>query len=79
MTNIYACLLGNWVNLSDDPNCVMGIYQKDPNTWWEENAEIWSPSTKETEHTMYQQDYINVHFQGKNYRIHPMFIQIVTE
>lgn len=38
MTNIYACLLGNWVNLSDDPNCVMGIYQKDPNTWWEENA-----------------------------------------
>ena len=77
MTSIYACLVGNWVNLCDDPNCKIGAHCKSPHIWWEENAEIWSPSKKENEHTMYQQDYVYIHYLGKEYRIHPMFIQIV--
>ena len=50
MKKIYACLLGNWVNLSDDPNCVMGKNHSKPTVWYEENASIWSPNSKE-EHT----------------------------
>lgn len=75
--HIFACLIGNWVNLSDDPDCKMGIHMTSPNTWWEENADIYSPFKKEEEHTMYQQDYIWIHYKGADYRIHPMFIQIV--
>ena len=77
MTTIYACLLGDWVNLCSDPSCKMGPHCKSPQMWYEEGAEIWSPIKKETEHTLYQQDYIYIHYLGKDYRIHPMFIQIV--
>ena len=78
MKKIYACLLGNWVNLSDDPNCVMGKNHSIPSIWYEENASIWSPNSKE-EHTYYQLDYVEIHYLGKDYRINPIFIQIVTE
>lgn len=77
MTSIYACLIGDWVNLGDDPNCKVGDNHQSPIIWWEENAEIWSPINKEQEHTMYQQDYVYIHYFGKDYRIHPMFIQVV--
>ncbi|KAI3350773.1 hypothetical protein [Clostridium botulinum] len=77
MKNIYACLIGNWVNLCDDPNCKIGSHRTSPLVWWEENAEIWSPSKKEDEHTMYQQDYVHIYYLDKDYRIHPSFIQIV--
>lgn len=77
MKSIYACLLGNWVNLSDDPNCKVGPHHTSPLIWWEENAEIWSPSKRETEHTMYQLDYVCIHYQDKDYRINPIFIQVV--
>lgn len=78
MERIYACLLGDWVDLSDEPNCVMGPRMTSPSIWWEENAELWSPIQKSEADTMYQQDYIMIHYRGKDYRIHPMFIQIVT-
>lgn len=77
MKTIHACLIGNWVNLCDDPDCKMGPNRSHPEIWWEENAVIWSPFSKEDEHTMYQQDYVHICYLGKDYRIHPMFIQIV--
>jgi len=77
MTKIYACLIGNWVNLNDDPECKMGENRVSPPIWWEENAVIWSPFVKEKEHTMLQQDYIHINYKGADYRIHPTFIQIV--
>lgn len=46
MTEIHACLCGEWVNLSADENCKMGIHMTSPNIWWEENADIYSPITK---------------------------------
>lgn len=76
MTHVYANLIGEWVNLSDDDNCVMGIHMTSPTIWWEENAEIWSSNNKE-EHTMYQLDYVHIHYKGKDYRINPTFLQIV--
>ncbi|WP_339063613.1 hypothetical protein [Tepidibacillus marianensis] len=78
MKRIYANLLGEWVNLSDDENCVMGPHKTRPSIWWEENAEIWSPKTKK-EDTMYELDYVQIHYKGKDYRINPIFLQIVED
>ncbi|ARC62545.1 hypothetical protein SFC27_09915 [Bacillus licheniformis] len=74
-TQIYACLCGEWVDLTSDPNCKIGRYDSSQLTWWDEGASIWSPNTKD-EHTMYQQDYVDIHYRNADYRIHPMFIQI---
>ncbi|MCD9070617.1 hypothetical protein [Staphylococcus chromogenes] len=78
MEQVHACLLGEWVNLHDDENCKMGPRMTSPSTWWEENAELWSPIQKSQADTMYQQDYIMINYKGRDYRIHPIFIQIVT-
>ncbi|MDT1946057.1 hypothetical protein CKN99_05985 [Carnobacterium maltaromaticum] len=79
MTNVYANLIGTWYNLNEDPNCKIGVHQTSPDLWWEENAEIWSPIKRENEHSLYDQNYVNIEYKGKNYRINPIFIQIVTE
>ena len=76
MKKIYACLVGDWVCLNDDPNCKLGEHLSKPTNWWEENAEIWNPKKVEEEHTM---PYVKIFYQGKEYRIHPQFIQIVEE
>ncbi len=81
MTKVYACLLGNWVCLNDDPNCVFYDYDKSPSVWWEEKAPIYAPAnlTEDMEHSMYYQNYVNIIYKGKKYRINPMFIQTVHE
>lgn len=79
MKNIYACILGNWVNLSDDPDCTMGQSKQSPHLWYEEGAEIWSPIEKENKDTYYQLDYVWIYYKGKSYCINPVFIQIVEE
>lgn len=79
MTKVYACLLGEWVNLCDDEHCKMGEHMQTPTLWYEENAPIWAPNSKETEHSYYQLDYIYINYKGKDYRINPIFIQIVFE
>lgn len=78
MKNVYACLLGNWVNLSADKSVKMGEKQVSAYQWFEENAEIWSPSVKKPD-TYYELDYVHVQYKGKDYRINPIFIQIVEE
>nr|DAZ62226.1 MAG TPA: hypothetical protein [Caudoviricetes sp.] len=83
MTKIYACLTGEWVCLNDDPNCSISDYNKNPYTWWKENAPIYAPKQRmessEIENSFYGLDYVNIEYKGKNYRINPIFIQIVTE
>lgn len=81
MTSIYANLIGEWVRLNDDPDCKMGTHMTSPDIWWEENAEVWSPINrdKDLEHSVYGLDYVNIHYKDKDYRINPIFIQIVTE
>lgn len=81
MTKVYACLLGNWVCLNDDPNCKFSDTGKTPYEWWEENAPIYAPvlQTKEMSDNFYYQNYVNISYQGKTYRINPFFIQIVHE
>lgn len=79
MKKIYACLIGNWVCLNDDPECVMGINRVNPSQWYEENAVIWSLIQREKENTYYQLDYVQIFYHNKDYRINPIFIQIVSE
>lgn len=79
MNKIYACLAGNWVCLNDDANCVMGERRVSPSLWFEENAEIWSPLKRSTEHTYYELDYVHIYYKNKDYRINPIFLQIVSE
>lgn len=79
MEKIYACLIGNWVCLNDDPECVIDRNGQDPYHWWEEGAEVYAPISREKENSYYELDYVNIQYKGKGYRINPMFIQIVTE
>lgn len=81
MTNIYACLCGKWVNLCDDEKCVMGNHMTSPRVWWEENASIYAPTTRAPKlvDSYYALDYLHIFYKGKDYRINPIFIQIVNE
>lgn len=79
MKKVYACLVGNWVCLNDDSACVMGHHRVNPSQWYEENAEIYAPFKREQEDSYYELNYVQIFYQGKDYRINPMFIQIVSE
>lgn len=84
MTKVYACLCGEWCCLNDDPNCVMGIHQQSPYYWYEEDAKIAVKESNdktilENKDSYYNQDYIFIHYQGKDYRINPIFIQVVFD
>lgn len=79
MAKVYACLLGEWVCLNDDPGCLIGEQLKRPDIWWEESAEIYAPTTRETENSLYGLDYVKIQYKQKSYRINPTFIQIVSE
>lgn len=79
MKKIYACLVGNWVCLNDDESCLMGERRVSPYVWYEENAEIYSPKNRTAFDTYYQLDYVYISYKGKDYRINPIFIQIVVE
>ena len=80
MTKVYACLLGEWVCLDDDPNCTISEWHKTPHAWWEENAPIYFPQIRDIEldHSFYGCDYMHIFYKGKDYRINPIFIQIVS-
>jgi len=77
-TSVYANLLGNWVNLSDDKTATIDD-GKNPNIWWEENAPLWAPIHRETKDTLYQFPYVMVSYHGKDYRLTPDKITIVEE
>lgn len=79
MTKIYACLTGNWVCLNDDSECVIGNNGQSPTMWWKEGAEVWAPASKteEDENTYTSLNYVHVRYLGTDYRINPIFIQIV--
>ena len=79
MKKIYACLLGDWVCLNDDPHCLIDEAKLSPSEWWENDAPIWNPFKPDNENTLYQMPYVNISYKGKDYRINPIFIQIVNE
>lgn len=77
---IYACLAGDWVCLTDEPNCKIGEDAKTPYLWWEEGSKLWSPieRPKQYEHTYSGIDYVHIRYKGNDWRINPIFLQIVN-
>lgn len=73
MKRYYANLLGNWVDITDTGT--VGRFQK-PSLFFEENLTYESGSKVAK---CFELDYIHVQYGGKDYRIHPSMIQIVTE
>lgn len=67
MINVYACLLGEWINLSNS-NVIIDNSYTDANLWY-----------KEAIQSLFDYDYINIEYENKLYRIHPSFIQVVKE
>lgn len=61
----YANLIGEWVDITE--NATVSDHQ-DPKIFFNESL-----------HTLFDYDHINIQYKGKNYRIHPSFIQVVTE
>ena len=81
MTKIYAYLLGNWVCLNADPDSTIGDWYQTPDLRWKEGDPIYDPAARNTEiaDTLYCLDYVKLHYKGKDYRINPICIQVVTE
>ena len=80
MVKIYACLAGDWVCLNDDPNCVISEWRKSPYLWWKEGAPVYAPNERPEDliNTFYGLDYVHIYYQGNDWRINPMFVQIVN-
>lgn len=80
MVKIYACLAGEWVCLNDDPNCTIGEAHKPPYFWWKEGAPLYAPVNRnpEIENSFYGLDYIHIFYKGNDWRINPIFLQIVN-
>jgi len=68
MKNVYACLLGEWVNLSNTENVIIDNSDNDVNHWYKEKID-----------TLFDYDYINIEIDNVHYRIHPSFIQVLTK
>lgn len=81
MKKIYACLLGEWCCLNDDPECKMSESQLTPYEWYEQNAPVYYPvnKTDSMKDSYYHLPYVLIHYKEKDYRINPTLIQIVTE
>lgn len=73
MKRYYANLLGNWVDITTAGTVAD---HQDPHTYFEEHLR-YKDGQKVPECFLY--GYINVQYQGKNYRIDPSCIQIVEE
>ena len=68
MQNIYACLLGEWVNLSESDDVIIDNSYTDANLWYKEQID-----------NLFNFDYVNIQINNVNYRIHPSFIQVLTK
>lgn len=73
MKRYYANLLGTWVDITDDGTVAD---HQNPSSCFEENLTYQENSTCAK---CFELGYIHVQYKGKDYRIDPSCIQIVTE
>ena len=73
MKRIYANLLGEWIDITE-----AGTVEdnQDPTVFFNENLTY---SENSNVAKCFEYDYINIQYNGRNYRIHPSMVQIVTE
>lgn len=72
MKRIYANLLGEWVDITE----VGTVDNQKPTIFFKENLSYEKNSNVAK---CFEYDYINIQYNGRNYRIHPSMVQIVTE
>ena len=70
---ISACLLGDWIDITETATVADN---QEPVKYFKENLAYVDGSRYAN---CFKYDYIHVQYQGKDYRINPAFIQIVTE
>lgn len=73
MKRIYANLLGEWIDITETGTVEDN---QDPTVFFDENL-TYSENSKIAK--CFEYDYINIQHNGRNYRIHPSMVQIVTE
>ena len=76
MEKVYACLIGEWVCLNDDPDSKMGRDGQDPVTWFKNSAPVFAPDKRDPD-TYHQFDYVEICYKGTWYRVNPIHIQVV--
>lgn len=78
MVNVYACLLGEWINLNEVDAKIMVNPDNltDPTTWYNKGG-FFSNGTNPRISTYNGYEKINILYNNKIYSIHPSFIQIV--
>ena len=78
MVNVYACLLGEWINLNevDAKIMVKSDNLTDPTTWYNKGG-FFSNGTNPRISTYEGYEKIDILYNNKIYSIHPSFIQIV--
>lgn len=69
---IYACLLGEWVDITETGTVADG---QNPVKYFNEHLYYLGDSRYAE---CFKYDFIHVQYQGRDYRINPVFIQIVT-
>lgn len=74
MKRIYANLLGTWTDISDAT-----VFDYQPTLKYFEEVLLTPIDTNSKFTKLFEYNYINIQYDGKNYRIHPSQIQIVTE
>ena len=72
MKRIYANLLGEWIDITE-----AGTVEdhQDPSVFFAERL-TYAKGSKVA--NCFEHDYINIQYNGHNYRIHPSMIQIVS-
>lgn len=78
MTKIYACLIGNWVCLSDDPDCRMGRNLEHPSLWFNNDSNINALTKRYEDDSFSELDSIRIIYKDVTYTINPIFIQLVS-
>ncbi len=76
MFKVYACLAGQWICTSGDPECRYGNDLKTLDEWWLSGCPLTSPGSM-TQKSLIDVPYVDIHFQGSRYRVHPSLIQFV--
>lgn len=78
MKHVYACLLGDWINLTESDAKIMHKLNEftDPNTWLSEGGSFYTDKYSKTT-TFDEYEKIKILYNNKVYSIHPSFIQII--
>lgn len=78
MPKVYACLLGEWINLTDTDAKIMYKLNEftDPNTWFKEGGIFHTDrNAKSSHYDSYEK--VKILYNNHLYTIHPSFIQIL--